>query len=99
MQDRNALKARDRGLCRLRRAQGSCANRVHGGSLQPPRRRWMILSGKRRLKPRFKNVTKLEPRRRVRHRLAAHVNANESTNSVAVVDRIFDAFARQTKAL
>jgi hypothetical protein len=40
----------------------------------------------------FENVMKLEQRRRVRRRIAAQIDANESANSLAVVDRIFDAF-------
>jgi len=47
----------------------------------------------------FENVTKLEQRRRVWRRLAAQIDADESANGLAVVDRIFDAFVRQTKAL
>ncbi len=48
---------------------------------------------------RLEQVAKLEQGRRVRRRLAAQIDADKSTNGLAVVDRIFDAFVRQTKAL
>lgn len=47
----------------------------------------------------FEQMAKLEQRRRVRRRLESQVNANERMNGLVVVDRIFDAFVRQTKAL
>lgn len=48
---------------------------------------------------RFEQVTKLEQRRRVWRRLAAQIDADESANGLAVVDRIFNALVRQTEAL
>lgn len=47
----------------------------------------------------FEQMAKLEQRRRVRRRLESQVNANERMNGLVVVDRIFDAFVRQTTAL
>jgi len=47
----------------------------------------------------FQQVAELQQRRRVRRRLAAQVNANESADGLAVVDRVLDAFVRQPKAL
>jgi hypothetical protein len=47
----------------------------------------------------FEQVTGLEQPRRARRRLTHQVDANGSANGVAVVDRIFEAFFQQTKAL
>jgi hypothetical protein len=47
----------------------------------------------------FEQVAKLEQHRRVRRRLPAQIDANENTNGLAVVDPIFNAFVRSTKAL
>ena len=47
----------------------------------------------------LKQVAELQQGRRVRRRFAAQVDADESTNGLAVVDRVFDTFVRQTKAL
>ena len=47
----------------------------------------------------FKQAAELQQGRRVRRRLAAQINVDKSANGLAVVDRIFDAFVRQTKAL
>lgn len=41
----------------------------------------------------------LQQGRRVRRRFAAQVDADKGTNGLAVVDRVFDAFVRQAKAL
>ena len=47
----------------------------------------------------FQQVPKLGQGCRVRRRLAVQVNADKSTNGLAVVDRVLDTFVRQTKAL
>ena len=47
----------------------------------------------------LKQVAELQQSRRVRRRFAAQADADESTNGLAVVDRVFDTFVRQTKAL
>lgn len=47
----------------------------------------------------FKQVAELQQGRRVRRRLAAQINTDKGANRLAVVDRVFDAFVRQTKAL
>jgi hypothetical protein len=48
---------------------------------------------------RLGQVAKLEQCRRVRRRLVAQVDADESANGLDVLDRIPDAFVRQTEAL
>lgn len=47
----------------------------------------------------LKQLGKLQQGRRLRRPLAAQVDADENTNGLAVVDRVFDTFIRQTKAL
>ena len=47
----------------------------------------------------FKQVAELQQGRCVWSRLAAQIDANKGTNGLAVVDRVFNAFVRQTKAL
>ena len=47
----------------------------------------------------FQEVPELQQRRRVRRRLAAQVNSDEGADGLAVIDRIFNAFVRQAKAL
>jgi hypothetical protein len=47
----------------------------------------------------FEQVTKFEQLRRVWRRLAAQIDADGSANGLAAVDRIFNAFVRQTEAL
>lgn len=47
----------------------------------------------------LKQVAELQQSRRVRRRLAAQVDADESTNGLAVVGRVFDTFVRQNEAL
>ena len=47
----------------------------------------------------LQQVAELQQRCRVRRRLAAQVDTDESTNGLAVVDRVFDTLIRQPKAL
>lgn len=47
----------------------------------------------------FKQVAELQQGRRIRGRFTAKIDADKSTDGLAVVDRIFDAFVRQAKAL
>lgn len=47
----------------------------------------------------LKQVAELQQGRRVRRRFATQVDADASTNGLAVVDRVFDTFIRQANAL
>jgi hypothetical protein len=46
---------------------------------------------------RFEQTSEFEQGRRVRNGLAIEVNSNKTSDCLAVVERIFDAFVRQAK--
>ena len=47
----------------------------------------------------LEQMPKFQQCRRIGRRLPVQVNADEATNRLAVIDRVFNAFVRQTEAL
>lgn len=65
------------------------AGQVHVDFIEDPTRQIVLLQ----------QPTELQQRRRIWRRFVCQIDADETTNGLAVVDRIFDSLVRQTEAL